>query len=129
VGVSPCHCGCAMHGWPGTRVRTLLLALLLALGTNLAFVQGNLTAAEMAVSAEAAHPGPSGCDGCSGGHDCETDAGTCLSVCGSAAQGMLPGEPAALPPTSRASFEAVGLVPGGHSNRPEHGPPKLITLG
>ena len=51
-------------------------------------------AAEMAVSAEAGHTGSNDCDGC-GGSDHKADAGMCLSVCGSAAHGMVPGEPAA----------------------------------
>lgn len=117
-----------MHGRFGIRVRALLLALLLALGSSLAFVQGSLSAAEMAVSAEAGHAGPGGCDDC-GGHDCEADAAACLSLCASAAQGMPPGEQIASPPISRPVFEVVGLAAGGRSNSPEHGPPKLIAIG
>jgi hypothetical protein len=85
-------------------------------------------AAEMAVSAEAGHAGSSDCDGC-GGSDHETDAGMCMSVCGSATQGMLPGEPVALPPASRASFEIVSRAHGGRFNSPDHGPPRKLTLG
>ena len=117
-----------MKGWPGHRVRVLLLALLLALGMSWSFVQGGLMAAEMAVSAEASHTGSSDCDGCSGS-DHKADAGMCLFVCGSAAQGMLPGEPVALPPASRASFQVARLVLGGRSHSPDHGPPKIVTLG
>jgi hypothetical protein len=117
-----------MKGWPGHRARVLLLALLLALGMSWSFVQGGLMAAEMAVSAEASHTGSSDCDGCSGsGH--KADAGMCLSVCGSAAHGMLPGEPVALSPASSASFQAVHLLLGGRSHSPDHGPPKIVTLG
>jgi hypothetical protein len=117
-----------MKGWPGHRIRALLLALVLAFGTSLSFVQGGLMAAEMAVAAEAGHTGTSDCDGC-GGSDHDTDAGMCLSVCGSAAQGLPPGEPVALPPASRASYQAVHLLLGGRSHSPDHGPPKILTLG
>jgi hypothetical protein len=83
-------------------------------------------ASELAVSADA---GRSGCEGCDDGDDCTTDAGTCVSLCASAAQSVLPGDPIALPPTSRAARDAAVLILGGCSHSPEHGPPKLITLG
>ena len=111
-----------------TRVRPLLLALLLALGSGLSLVHGSLMAAEMAISADGDHAGPSGCDDCRS-QDCETDAPACLALCGSAAQGLLPGEPTAAPPIPRPMFEAVGLASGGWSHSPEHGPPKLVALG
>jgi hypothetical protein len=117
-----------MKGWPGHRVRVLLLALLLALGMSWSFVQAGLMAAEMAVLPEASHTGPTDGDGCTGS-DHKADAGLCLSLCGSAAHGMLPGEPVALPPASRAGFEAVHLLLGGRSHSPDHGPPKILTLG
>jgi hypothetical protein len=117
-----------MKGWRGHRIRVLLLALVLALGMSMSFVQGGLMAAELAVSAEAGHTGSSDCDGC-GGSDHKTDAGMCLSMCASAAQGILPGEPVALPPASRASFQVARLVLDGRSNSPDHGPPKTLTLG
>jgi hypothetical protein len=117
-----------MSSSPGDRIRALLLTLLLALGMSLSFVQGGLMAAEMAVSAEAGHTGSSDCDGC-GGSDHKADAGMCLSVCGSAAHGMLPAEPLALSPAARASFQAVRLLLGGRSHSPDHGPPKILTLG
>ena len=117
-----------MKLWSGYRIRALLLTLLLALGMSLSFVQGGLMSAEMAVSIEAGHPGSSGCDGC-GGDDGKTGAGMCLSVCGSAAQGMPPGEPVALPSASRTSYQAVHLLLGGRSHSPDHGPPKILTLG
>jgi hypothetical protein len=115
-----------MNPLPAHRLRALLLALLLALGMSLSFVQGGLMAAEMAVSADAGHPGPHGCDGCGDG---DVDASTCLSVCGLAAHGMLPGEPVALPSASRASFQAGYLIFGGCSHSPDPGPPKRLTLG
>ena len=71
-----------MNGWPGHRIRALLLALALALGMSLSVVQGSLMAAEMAVAADGAHHGPSGCDGCGGGDHQGMDAGTCLAFCG-----------------------------------------------
>jgi hypothetical protein len=117
-----------MKRWSWHRTRVLLLAALLGLGMSLSFVPGSVMAAEMAVAADGAHHGASGCDGC-GGSDHHTDAGMCLSVCGSAAHGMLPAEPAALLPASRASFQAVRLVFGGRSHSPDHGPPKIFTLG
>jgi hypothetical protein len=117
-----------MKGRPGHRIRVLLLAFALALGMSLSFVQGGLMAAEMAVSAEPGHTGSSDCDGC-GGSDHKADAGMCLSVCGSAAHGMLPAEPLAPSPASQASFQGVRLLLGGRSHSPDHGPPKILTLG
>jgi hypothetical protein len=111
---------------PKHRVRALLLALLLALGTSLSLVQGGLMAAEMAVSAEAAQPCPHGCDGCD---ETDLDASTCLFACASAVQGLLPGESLALPPASRARFDVGYLVFGGRSHSPDPGPPKPIALG
>jgi hypothetical protein len=90
------------------------------------FVQGGLMAAAMAVSAGAS--GPDGCDGC-GGDDGDTEVGTCLSVCGSTAHGLLPGEPAAPPPAVRTGFYTAPSVFGGRTNMPDHGPPKILTLG
>ena len=115
-----------MNPSPEHRLRALLLALLLALGMSLSLVQGSLMAAGMALSAGTAQPGPHGCDGCGDG---DLDAGTCLSVCGSAGHGLLPGDPVALPPAARASFGALYLVLGGRSQSPDPGPPKVLTLG
>ena len=114
-----------MNASPAARLRTLLLALLLALGTSLALVHGSVMQAEMALAAEAGHPGSGGCDGC--GHD--ADASTCLWLCASAAQGVLPAEPVALPAAARVSFQAGHLVLGGRSHRPDPGPPKTLALG
>ena len=66
--------------------------LALALAMSLSFVQGSVMAAEMAVAADDAHHGPSGCNGCGGGDHNDMNAGTCLAVCGPAAQGLMPGE-------------------------------------
>ena len=84
-------------------------------------------AAEMAVSADAGHTGSSECDDCAGS-DHGTDAGMCLSVGGAAAHGMLPGELAAVPAASRASFQAGYLIFSGRSHSPDPGPPKSLTL-
>jgi hypothetical protein len=110
------------------RTRVLLLAILLGLGMSSSFVQGGLMAAEMAVAPEAGHTGSSDCDACGGG-DHKADPGMCLSVCGSTAHGMLLIEPLALSPASQATFEAVRLLLGGRSHSPDHGPPKILTLG
>lgn len=114
-----------MKASPGHRLRALLLALVLALGMSLPF-EGGPMAAEMAVAAEAAPPCPHGCDGCGAG---DLEASTCLFVCGSAAQALVPGEPVALPPAARASSEAGRLVLGERSHSPEPGPPRPFTLG
>ena len=118
-----------MKRWSWHRARVLLLAALLGLGMSLSLVQGGVMAAEMAVATDGAHHGPSGCDGCGGGDHKDMNAGICLSACGSAAQGLLPAEPAAQPPASGASFQAVYLLLDGRFNRPDHGPPKTLTLG
>jgi hypothetical protein len=118
-----------MKGWPGHRVRVLLLALLLALGMSWSFVQAGLMAAEMAVSAEASHTGSTDCDGCSGSDHKGMDAGTCLVVCGTTAQGLMPGELLTLPSASRPSLQVARLHLSGRFHSPEHGPPKILILG
>ena len=115
-----------MKRWSRHRIRALLLTLLLALGMSVTFVHGGLMAAEMVVSAEASMP--TGCDGCTG-DAADADVLTCQSVCGSAAHGLLPGEPAARPAGARTIFGLTSPVLGGRSNRPDHGPPKILTLG
>jgi hypothetical protein len=122
------HVRRTMKGGSGHRIRALFAALVLALGMSLSVVQGDLMAAEMAVSADAGHAGSSDCDGC-GGSDHKTDAGMCLSVCGSVAHGLVPAELVVSPPASRASFRAVYLLLDGLSNSPDHGPPKTLTFG
>jgi hypothetical protein len=118
-----------MNGWPGHRIRILLLALVLAFEMSLTVVQGSLMAAEMAVAADGAHHAPGHCDGCGGDDHKNIDASVCLTLCGFAAQSILPGEPVALLPASRASFQVARLVLGGRSHSPDHGPPKILTLG
>jgi hypothetical protein len=114
-----------MSSWPAHRVRALLLAVLLGLGMSLSLVQGGVMAAEMAIAADDAHHGPSGCDGCAGGDHNDMDAGTCLAVCGTAAQGLMPGELLTLPSTSRADFQIAQLRLSGQFHSPDHGPPKI----
>jgi hypothetical protein len=117
----------AVKYWSWDRTRALLLALVLGVAMSVTLVQGGLMAAKMGVAAEGF--GPSGCDGCGGDHDTDADISTCLSVCGSAAHGLLPGEPVALFSTVRAGFWISRLVVAGRTTRPDHGPPKLLTPG
>jgi hypothetical protein len=116
-----------MCGRTRTRVSALLLALILAFGSGLTLVHGSLIAAEAAFLTDVGHHGPNGCDSCADGHDCAPDPGSCLSLCASVAQGLLPGEPLLSPPNARARFAAAGLIPAGCFNSPEHGPPKLLA--
>jgi hypothetical protein len=118
-----------MNRWSWHRTQVPLLALLLGLGMSLFLVQGSVMAAEMTVADDGAHQPPSGCDGCGDGDHKDMNAGTCLPVCESAAQGMLSGEPVALPPASGTSFQAAYLVLGGRYHSPDHRPPKILTLG
>jgi len=107
----------------------VLLAVLLGLGMSLSFVQGGVMAAAMAVAADGAHHGSSGCDGCGGGDHKDMNAGTCLTVCASAAQGLMSGELLTLPSASRTGFQVAQLLRSGQSHTPDHGPPKTLTLG
>jgi hypothetical protein len=110
------------------RTQTLLLAISLGLGMSLCFVQGSVMAAEMAVAADGAHHGPSGCDGCGGTDHEGMDACTCLAVCGSATQGVVPGELLTLPSVSRTDIEITRLRLSGQFHSPDHGPPKILAL-
>jgi hypothetical protein len=111
---------------PQHRLRALLLALLLALGMSLSLVHASLMAAEMAVSAGAAQPCTDGCEGCGDGEG-DLDTGTCLSLCGAAAQGLPPAQALALPTASRANLEAIRSILGTHSHGPDPGPPRPLT--
>lgn len=84
--------------------------------------------AKMGVAVEAAQPGGDSCDDCSGGDDAPIDLGTCLAVCGSAAQGLMPEGPAALPPLAGTGLRFAQVAAGGHTSHPDHGPPKALTL-
>jgi len=118
-----------MKRWSWHRTRVLLLAVLLGLGMSLSFVQGSAMAATMAVAAGGGHHGSSGCDGCGGDDHKDMDAGTCLAVCGSAAQGLMFGELLSLPSASRIGFEIAPSFLSGQFHSPDHGPPKILTLG
>jgi hypothetical protein len=111
---------------PGHRFQALLLALLLALGMSLSFVQGGLMAAGMAVSAKACHHSPPDCDGC--GDDGGIDAGTCLSLCGTVAHALVPAAAVEPPVACRPSFHAAGVALGRYSHGPDPGPPRLRAL-
>jgi hypothetical protein len=117
-----------MNGWPGHRIRTLVLALVLALGMSFSVVQGSVMAAGLTVAADGADHEPSGCDGCGRGDHQGMDAGTCLTVCGTTAQGLMPGELLTLPSASRTSLQVARPHLSRQFHSPEHGPPKLLTL-
>jgi hypothetical protein len=118
-----------MSSWPAHRVRALLLAVLLGLGMSLSLVQGGVMTAEMAISADDAHHGPGGCDGCGSGDHNDMNAATCLSACGLAAQGLMPGELLTLPSASRTGFQVARLHLSSQFHSPDHGPPKTLILG
>jgi hypothetical protein len=118
-----------MSSWPAHRVRALLLAVVLGLGMGLSLVQGGVMTAEMAISADDAHHGPGGCDGCGSGDHNDMNAATCLSACGPAAQGLMPGELLTLPVASRTDFQIARLHLSGQFHSPDHGPPKILILG
>jgi hypothetical protein len=118
-----------MKRWPWHRTRVLLLAVLLGVGMSLSLVQGSVMAAEMAITANGAHDGSSGCHGCDGGDHQGMEAGACLAVCPSAAQGLMPAELLMLPPASRTNFQIARPQLSGEFHSPDHGPPKTLTLG
>jgi hypothetical protein len=118
-----------MKRWSWHRTRVLLLTVLVGLGMSLSFVQSGVMTAEMVISADDAHRGPGGCGGCCGGDHQGMDAGTCLAVCGTTAQGLMPGELLALPLASRTDFQIARLHLSGQFHSPDHGPPKILSLG
>ena len=118
-----------MKRWSWHRTRVLLLAVLLGLGMSLSFVQGGVMAAEMAVATDDGHHGPNGCSGCGGGDHNDMNAGTCVAVCGPAAQGLMPGELLTLPSASRTGFQVARLHLSSQFHSPDHGPPKILILG
>jgi hypothetical protein len=101
----------------------------LGAGISLSFGQANAVSAHMAVAAQMADSGSDQCQGCDCAADSGADAMSCLSACASAAQGVLPGEPADLPWASRAIFRVAHVLGIGHVSSPAHGPPKPLTLG
>jgi hypothetical protein len=118
-----------MKRWSWHRTRVLLLALLLGVGTIPSFVQTSVMAAEMAVAADSGHHGPSDCKGCGGGDHKSGNTGICLSVCGSAAQGLVPEELLTPPSDSPNRLQVAHLLVSDQSHNPDHGPPKILTLG
>ena len=118
-----------MNGWPRHGIRTLVLALVLALGMSLSVIQGGLMTAEMAVAADGADHGAGGCGGCGGGDHQGIDTGICLTICGTTAQGLMPGELLTPPSASRMRLQVARLHLSGQFYSPEHGPPKIIILG
>jgi hypothetical protein len=117
-----------MRRWSWHRTRALLLALLLGLGMSLSCAKGGVMAAEMAVAADHAHHGPSGCDGCGSGDHEGIDAGICLVVCGTAGQALIPGELLTPPSSSRADRQVARLHLSGQLHSPDHRPPKISPL-
>jgi hypothetical protein len=73
---------------------------------SLSFVQGSMMAAAMAVAADDAHD-RAPYDGCAGGDHKDTNAGTCLTVCGPATQGLMSGELLTLPSASRTASRSL----------------------
>jgi hypothetical protein len=118
-----------MKRWSWHRTQVLVLAVLLGLGMSLSCGQGGVMAADMAIAADHAHHEPGGCDGCGSGDHEGIDAGICLVVCGTAAQGLMPGELLRLPSASRTDFQVGSLHLSGQFHSPDHGPPKVLTLG
>ena len=118
-----------MTRWSWHRTRVLLLAVLVGLGMSLSFVQGSMMATAMAVGADGADHGRSGCDSCDGGDHNDMNAGTCLTICASAAQGLISSNLLPLPSASQAGLQVAQLLLSGQFHSPEHGPPKILTLG
>jgi hypothetical protein len=118
-----------MKRWSWHRTRVLLLAVLLGLGMSLSVVQSSMMAMAMSIAADGADYGSGGCDGCGSGDHNDMNAATCLSACGPAAQGLMPGELLTLPVASRTDFQIARLHLSGQSHSPEHGPPKILILG
>jgi hypothetical protein len=118
-----------MKRWSWHRTRVLFLAILLGLGMSLSLVQGGVMAAEMAIAADDAHHGPSGCDGCGGGVQQGMNASTCLVLCGIVVQALVPAELLTLPSAFRIGFQVARLHLSSQFDSPEHGPPKILILG
>jgi hypothetical protein len=118
-----------MKSWSWHGTRALLLAFLLGLSMSLSSLQGGGMGAAAAVAAEGTHHAPGGCAGCGCGDHESMDAGVCLAVCGSAAQGLMPEELLTSPSAARTRFQIARLHPSGRFHGPDHGPPKIFTLG
>jgi hypothetical protein len=96
---------------------------------SLSFIQASVMSGKMAISAEMAKPGSNGCHSCDGDDYGGADTGTCTAVCGPAAQGLMSGELLTLPSASRTGFQVARLLLSGQFHSPDHGPPKILTLG
>lgn len=118
-----------MKRWSWQRTRALVLAVLLGLGMSLSCAQGGVMAAEMAVAADGADHSPGGCDGCGSGDHDGIDAGICLVVCGTGGQGLTPGDLLTLPSASRTDFQIDRVHLSSQFHSPDHGPPKILTIG
>jgi len=118
-----------MKRWSWHRARVLFLAVLLGLGTSLSLVQGSVMAMVMSIPADGALDGSSHCEGCGGGDHKDMNAATCLTVCASAVQGLVSGELLTAPSASRTGYRIAQQLASGRSHTPDHGPPKIFTLG
>ena len=118
-----------MKRWSWHRTRVLLLAVLVGLGMSLSFVQGSMMATAMAVGADGADHGRSGCDSCDGGDHNDMNAGTCLTMCASAAQGPISSDLLPLPSASQAGVQVAQLFLSGQFHSPDHGPAKILARG
>jgi len=85
--------------------------------------------AHMAIAAATVDLGSDLCHGCEGADASGADAMSCLSLCASAAHGLVPGEPADVPWASPTTFQIAHVLSNGHVSSPDPGPPKLLTLG
>jgi hypothetical protein len=103
--------------------------VLLGVGMSLSLGQASAMSAKMAITTDMAHAGSDGCHGCDGDDHRGADTFSCVSLCASATQGLLPGEPAVLPSASGAGFQIAQMLVTGHATIPDHGPPKLLILG
>lgn len=123
------HLRCTMKRWSWHRTRVLLLAIVLGLAMSLSFVQGSVMAAAMVVAADGALDGSSGCYGCGGDDHKDMNAATCLVACGSTAQGVISSDLLPLPSASQVCLQVARLLLSGRFHSPDHGPPKILTLG
>jgi len=85
--------------------------------------------AHMAIAAATVDLGSDRCHGCDGADDVSADPVSCVSLCASAAHGLVPGESADLLSASRTAFQIAHVLGNGHVSSPEHGPPKLLAFG
>jgi hypothetical protein len=96
---------------------------------SLSYVQTSAMAVEMGIAAPMSTSGSDDCHGCDDGDLDGADLSSCLAVCGAAVQGLPPAQSADLPQASQSDLYTVDPVFSGRTNTPDHGPPKLLTLG